>query len=133
MLDLVNAVRATGADCPSGPQPAVPPLSMHPALRQAAREHSLDMGTQRYFDHVAPDGRDPFERMRDANYPGFAAGENIAAGNQSAQATFEQWMSSDGHCLNIMRDSFDEIGVGYAFVEGSPFGHYWTQTFGQAR
>ena len=28
---------------------------------------------------------------------------------------------------------FGVLGVGYAFVEGSSHGHYWTQTFGAVR
>ena len=35
----------------------------------------------------------------------------------------DSWMGSDGHCTNIMRDSFSEIGVGYY-----P-GNYWTEVF----
>jgi uncharacterized protein YkwD len=34
------------------------------------------------------------------------------------------WMSSDGHCSNIMTGVFEEIGVGY--YDGAN----WTQTFG---
>jgi uncharacterized protein YkwD len=40
------------------------------------------------------------------------------------------WMTSTGHCTNIMNDGSNEIGVGYAYTAGSSYGHYWTQTFG---
>ena len=40
------------------------------------------------------------------------------------------WMNSTGHCTNIMKAGYADIGVGYAFVSGSSYGHYWTQDFG---
>ena len=45
-------------------------------------------------------------------------------------AVVSGWMSSPGHCANIMNAGFTDIGVGYAFVAGSPYGSYWTQDFG---
>ena len=67
----------------------------------------------------------------EAGYGGSATGENIAAGNSTAEATFDQWVNSDGHCRNMMSSNSDEIGIGYARVEGSPYGHYWVQNFGR--
>lgn len=130
MLTLVNEVRASGADCPSGYRAATHALSYNEELTWSARLHSKDMGQQSYFDHSSLDGRSPFDRMTDAGYTGAPRAENIAAGNATAEATFAQWMASDGHCRNIMSSSVNELGVGYALVEGSPFGHYWTQNFG---
>lgn len=130
MLALVNAFRAGGPDCPSGSRPPARALSSNEALRGAARLHSQDMANEGYFSHTSLDGRDPFDRMFDAGYDGQPAGENIAGGQGDAQATFDQWVSSSGHCSNMAASDFDDIGIGYAFVEGSPFGHYWTQTFG---
>lgn len=66
--------------------------------------------------------------MAEAGYTGQPSSENIAAGNRSAAATFEQWRNSDGHCRNMMTQSANEIGIGHA--GGGSFGSYWTQTFG---
>ncbi len=131
MLALVNAMRDSGGDCPSGYRPAVPPLVVDQALRDAARGHALDMGERAYFSHDTPDGLDPWERIDAAGYTASATGENIAAGNGTAQATFEQWRTSDGHCRNMMSASSTEIGIGYAYVDSSPYGHYWVQNFGR--
>ena len=58
------------------------------------------------------------------------AGENIAAGQPSAEAAFTDWMASPGHRANIERAGFRRIGVGYQpGVVGDPYGHYWTQMF----
>lgn len=39
-------------------------------------------------------------------------------------------MTSTGHCTNIMKAGFKVIGVGQAYLSGSPYGNYWTQDFG---
>jgi uncharacterized protein YkwD len=51
------------------------------AHNRAARKHSIDMGTRNFFDHVNPDGQDPFARMKAAGWNptgAYAWGENIA-------------------------------------------------------
>jgi uncharacterized protein YkwD len=69
--------------------------------------------------------------MSDAGYAGsYPWGENIAAGQSTPQAVVNAWMSSAGHCANIMKASYTAIGVGYAFGASSTYGHYWTQNFG---
>ena len=73
-------MRAGAAD----PFAATGPLVMEARLRCAARVHSLDMANRGFFDHVNPDGEDPFVRMERAGYSFQAAGENIAAGHLAA-------------------------------------------------
>lgn len=130
VLELVNQVRAKGADCHSkGVFAATGPLTMNPALRCAARNHSADMAARDFFDHTNPDGESPWDRMGKAGYGNYSnAGENIAAGSPDAQGTMSQWLGSDGHCANIMSPSFEDIGVGYS--PGGQYGHLWTQVFG---
>ncbi len=130
VLELVNERRAAGATCDAQAMPAVAPLEMHVTLRQTAREHAADMAQHGYFAHTGLDGRQPSDRISDAGYDWSASGENIAAGNSTAEETMDQWMNSDGHCRNIMDPGYIHIGVGYAFDESSEFGHYWVQNFG---
>ena len=78
------------------------------------------------FSHMRPDGSDCFSVMRNR---GRTCGENIAAGNATAAATVEQWMSSDGHRENILNPAFRELGVGYAYEDYSTYHHYWVQLF----
>ncbi len=128
VLALTNSRRAAGADCGSkgsfGPAGS---LTMDPALRCAARVHSLDMDERGFFDHTNPDGESPWDRFDRAGYSWSAAGENIASGQTSPEQVVQGWMDSDGHCANIMNADFTELGVGY--VAGGDFGHLWTQTF----
>jgi len=126
VLELVNRQRAAGADCGStGTFTPANPLSMSPALRCAARNHSLDMSTRDYFDHYSPEGEGPGERLDRSGYHGSTWGENIAWGYATPEAVVSGWMSSPGHCANIMGGQFTETGIGYH--EGS----LWTQTFGR--
>ena len=131
MLDLVNARRALGAFCAEDWYPAVGPLEMDDFLRLSARLHSHDMGTHNYFEHDNLDGLTPTDRMRAAGFPGDGpTGENISAGYATAAASVEGLMNSPGHCRNIMNGDYRVVGYGFAFVEGSDFGQYWTQNFG---
>jgi uncharacterized protein YkwD len=131
LLVMVNELRAAGTTCGGSPKAAVGPLVMNAELRQAARLHSQDMGDNNYFNHTGLDGSSFSQRARAAGYDASPGGENIAAGNGTAQATFQQWHNSPGHCENMMRDRFNEIGVGHAQSAGSQYGHYWTQVFGR--
>ncbi|MFO0558857.1 MAG: CAP domain-containing protein [Polyangiales bacterium] len=130
VLAIVNQRRAMGANCGGTMYGPTAPLVMNEQLRAAARAHSLDMGTRNFFDHNTPEGTTPFQRIAAAGYTGSPQGENIAAGNDTAEATMMQWMNSAGHCRNIMNPEFRSIGVGYAEVAGSRYTNYWTQTFG---
>ena len=129
VLDLVNAARATGGNCGSqgnfGPSA---PLSMSGALRCAARNHSKNMADGDFFAHTAPNGETPWDRIAASGYGGYqTAGENIAAGYPSPQAVVDGWLDSDGHCANMLKADFEEIGVGY--YAGGSYGSYWTQKF----
>ena len=131
VLVLVNQQRLAGATCGGVVKPPVPALTMSPALRQAARCHSFDMAKQNYFSHTSLDGRTPWQRIADAGYNGFGNAENIAAGQGSAAAVMQSWMTSDGHCNNIMNNTSTKMGVGYGFDASSTYDRYWTQTFGK--
>lgn len=103
-------------------------------LNQAAYDHSLDMAMNGYFDHTSLDGRSPWDRMCEAGHEpactGMAVmGENIAAGNESARSTFEQWRTSPGHNANMLDNDYTAIGIGRAYSPSSPFGYYWTTDF----
>lgn len=131
MLEELNYYRSQGAFCDTDYYPPVPPLEMNPQLRLSARLHSLDMGTQDYFEHTALDGREPHDRMIDAGFTGdLPTGENISGGYETSYDSMVGLMNSPGHCRNIMDPDYHVVGIGYAYVGGSYFGSYWTQNFG---
>ena len=118
VLRLTNEVRAEyGLD----------DLIWNDALAETAYKHSLDMSERGFFDHVNPDGENPFDRMKKSGISYTAAAENIAAGQSSPQSVMEAWISSDGHRENILNPALKELGVGIA--RGGEYGIYWTQNF----
>jgi uncharacterized protein YkwD len=130
LLDLINEAREAGAVCPSGPQPAVAAVPWDNALGRAARAHAEDMAQQNYFDHVSLDGRQFFDRVNAQGYGGVPRSENLAAGSDDPETTLSQWLSSDGHCLNLMDPTAVAVGLGYARDDDSDWVHYWVQVMG---
>ena len=132
VLTVVNSKRATGASCGSQSFPPVPALMWNQSLANAARGHSIDMADKNYFSHTSLDGRTFVQRIVSAGYyPYRALGENIAAGYNTPSSVVSRWMTSPGHCVNIMSSNFRELGVGYAYNSLSTYDHYWTQNFGR--
>ena len=130
VLERTNAARAAGANCGGDEFGPAGPLEMDAVISEASRGHSLDMGEQNYFEHESLDGREFSDRMSAVGFAGAGPwGENIAAGQRTAAAVVQGWMESPGHCRNIMNPDYNVIGIGYAFVESSDFGEYWTQNF----
>jgi uncharacterized protein YkwD len=120
VLRLVNVERAA-AGCSA--------VTVNPVLAEVARAHSQDMADQAYFDHTSLDGRSPWDRLAAAGYSA-GSGENIAAGQGTAQAVMSSWMNSSGHRSNILSCSSTTMGIGIG--HGGPYGIYWTQMFGRS-
>ena len=98
------------------------PLRLNRQLSLAANDRVGDMFAKRYFDHVAPDGTQPFEWVGKRGYAYRTIGENLATGFRSADAIVGGWMRSPGHRANILGRHFDEVGV--AVADGSPIRGY---------
>lgn len=114
-------------------------MTYHPILNMAARFHARDMATRPFWGHTDPDGYGSNYRVKtgELDLPGFYGQgladnnvESIAAGNSTAQATFDQWMGSPPHKQHVLAElSFYQdqtyYGVGYYYKAGSPYSHYW--------
>jgi uncharacterized protein YkwD len=134
ILREVNVARATARNCGEQSFPPVGPLTWNAQLGAAALEHSSDMASQRYFNHMGKDGSDVGIRSRRAGYNWSRIGENIAFGSYTPQETVAGWLSSPGHCANIMNAGFTEMGAAYAVTPEKQQGlTYWTQVFGKPR
>jgi uncharacterized protein YkwD len=88
------------------------------------------MANNNYFDHKDRDGRTPGDRAELAGYSGQQIGENIAAGQDTVRRVVDGWVSSPGHCANLMNPGFQELGAAYAVDPKSDSGIYWTAMFG---
>ena len=117
MLELVNGERVAAG---------LRPLAPDPELTQVARQHSADMFARGYFAHATPEGRDPFERMREANVRFLTAGENLALA-PTLQIAHTGLMNSPGHRANILQRDFGRVGIG--IMDGGIHGLMVTQDF----
>lgn len=126
VLALVNQRRSEGANCGGQDFGPAAPLAMSPELRCAARNHSADMALNSFFSHTNPAGESFTDRVDKTGYLGFAQGENIAAGYPTPDNVMAGWMSSPGHCSNIMNPNHDQIGIGL-WADGN----MWTQVMGR--
>lgn len=109
------------------------PLAVSPALTRAAVWKSGHMIAHSYFGHsdpAPPAARGVAERLRACGYAGGTWGENIAAGQATAQAVMTAWLGSPGHRANIENGAFSAIGVGAVARPGGRI--HWTQDFGVA-
>jgi uncharacterized protein YkwD len=104
------------------------PLQPNPSLMQTAQEYAQVLRDGTCFSHDCAAG--PRDRARAAGYANYVqTGENIAAGQPSAESVVNDWMASPGHRANILHPSFNEAGVGIALGpgDGTP---YWVLVLG---
>ncbi len=110
------------------------PLTLDLQLVDAAQDHSFDMAQDDFFSHTGADGSNVGSRVKDTGYQYSTVGENIAAGQTTAEQVVEGWMNSPGHRANILNANFTEIGIGYEYLANDTgsvnLNHYWTQVFG---
>jgi uncharacterized protein YkwD len=127
ILALVNEVRSQGRRCGANFFPPAAPVRWNEALARAARSHSEDMAGGNYFSHNSRDGTGPAARVERAGYNYGGTAENIAAGQMTPEAAVAAWVTSPGHCANLMSAEYTEMGVAMASNRHSAMGAYWTQ------
>lgn len=140
-LRLVNEVRSNGATCPikdangnitaTENMPAVGNLTWNEQLCMAALNHSKEMAAFDNYSHTGVNQSNPGTRITAQGYSWQAWAENIAAAQPDAQAAFNAWMNSTGHCKNIMSVDMEEFGAAFATPIDNIAEHssYWTQKF----
>ena len=121
-LIAVNNVRSKPRKCGQQKYSAAPALRLNNDLNRAAYKHSLDMYENQFLDHISSNGDSLVERMQQVDYLWRAVGENIAHNQKSIEQVIDDWLSSPGHCSNLMSEEYTETGV--AQVK-----HYWTQVY----
>ncbi|MDE6034609.1 MAG: SCP-like extracellular [Ruminococcus sp.] len=115
---LVNEARA---------EAGLDPIYAVPYLSDLAEERAEEcVGT---FSHVRANGDNFWDIIDVDKAPWINAGENIASGMSTPEATFEQWKNSPSHWASIMNPSYTHMGVGITYEPDSKYGWYWTQLF----
>ncbi|NBU99068.1 MAG: CAP domain-containing protein [Spirochaetia bacterium] len=103
----------------------------NPALNRAAQKHTDNMLVLNFFDHTGKDGSTPSTRVKAEGLNVSLVGENIAAGQSTAESVFDAWWNSSGHRSNMENCSYTHVGIGYATntSSSSNYSDYWTNVF----
>ena len=98
------------------------PLRISVGLNASARQHSVEMGEDGYFDHRSADGTVFWKRIKryytDTNYPYWTVGENLlwsSPGINAADA-LNMWIASPEHLANLKNKNWRALGVSAVHV-----------------
>ena len=128
---LVDAVIALGNA--ERAKAGLAPLQRNTILVQAAQEYAGALAPGPCFAHTCGPVPALADRLARVGYTTWERiGENIAAGDLTAEAVMQGWMASPGHRANILKPEHQEIGVGVETGTG-PYTIYWVQVFGARR
>ena len=115
VIDLTNDARA-GA--------GLAPVAENAQADAAAAGHSNDQAAYDTMSHTGSNGSTCGQRLTAAGVAWRTWGENVAAGQTSADQVVQAWLNSAGHRANILNPAFTGIGVGVtASADGTL---YWT-------
>jgi len=133
VLALINDARAQPRRCGGQEFSATQPLDYSATLERAALSHAQDMAVNDFMGHVGSNGNTPDIRADLAGYPWRSIGENVAAGQTSAEEVVNGWLASPSHCATLMDPRYSETGIAYAQNPDAGHGIYWAQVFGRPR
>ena len=131
LMQQINAARAVARTCGTTARPATNAVVWDASLAAAASRHSSDMAQHNFFDHTGSDGSTVGVRATAAGYSWSGIGENIAAGYPSVSAVMSGWLSSPGHCNNIMNSAHTHVAMACVAQTGTTYGSYWTMVLGR--
>lgn len=109
------------------------PLTWSEGLAAAALTQAREMAQLKQMSHRDRENRGLAERLRTAGYRFSAAVENVAVGYPSLDVVVDAWVSSEGHCENLLNGTVLEFGI--ACVDGGSSDapeerRYWTLVLG---
>jgi uncharacterized protein YkwD len=96
----------------------LPALTPDEQLSAVAREHSLQLLTERHAAHRTAMTGSLLDRLRRSDIPFTRALENVSL-SPSPEAAHERFMESPGHRLNVLDPDVTVAGIGIAMERGS--------------
>ena len=87
------------------------PLQVNLKLSKLAADYAADMNNRKFFSHIDPEGKDPFDRMAAIGIDFPNEGENIAL-SPDVETAQKMLMDSPLHRENLLNPKFTEIGIG---------------------
>ncbi|HXD11114.1 MAG TPA: CAP domain-containing protein [Anaerolineales bacterium] len=121
LIEVITAVNAYRA------QSGLPAYNVNPQLASAAQAHANDMACNNLFVHTGSNGSTPDSRIKASGYVAAFKSENVYGSFPplSGQDVVNWWKNDKtdvNHNLNLISDTFIDIGVGYAFFNN--YGYY---------
>lgn len=86
-------------------------LKYNTLLEAAAKKKAQDMISKSYFAHTSPEGKKPWDWIKEAGYNYEYAGENLAINFSDSIDVHKAWMNSPGHRANILNKNYTEVGI----------------------
>lgn len=120
IIEVLNAVNAYRA------QSSMFAYPVNPQLAQAAQSHASDMACNQLTAHTGSNGSNVAQRVAASGYVAAYVDENVLVNNPplSGQDVVNLWVNDqiDTHSrLNLISDTYIEIGIGYAFFNNSGY------------
>jgi uncharacterized protein YkwD len=108
-------------------QSGLPAYKTNDNLAKAAQSHANDMACNNQFTHTGSNGSSVQSRVSASGYTFAFVSENVYGSNPalSGQAVVNAWINDATdlrHNLNLVSDTYIDIGVGYSFYNN--YGYY---------
>ncbi len=126
IVQLVNERRAAAK---------LKPLTVNSVLMTEAQRFSGVQAEMGKISHRGTDGTNAGQRLSKAGYRWAYYGENLAAGQETAEEVVAAWMASPTHRANVLTPKAREIGIGHTFSANDQAGYYdyYAMEIGRAR
>lgn len=126
IIELVN-VQRMGA--------GLAPVTVNPTLMAEAQRFSVVQADLGRLNHRGNDGTTAGQRFTRAGYNWRYYGENLAAGQPTAERVVAAWMNSPSHRAVILHARMTEIGIGHTQRDADParYGNYYVMEVAQPR
>ena len=91
------------------------------------------MADNNFLTHDGSHGLILGERVANEGYDWKSVAENIAGGTDTPEQTIEFWLSSPGHCQNLMNAIHTQFGLACTRNNISDYRIYWTMVLASPR
>jgi len=119
IVELVNGHRRVAG---------LPPVTVNPTLMVEAQRFSAVQAGLGRLSHRGNDGTTAGQRFTRAGYNWRYYGENLAAGQTTAERVVAAWMTSPTHRAVMLHAQMTEIGIGHTWRASDPsrYMNYYT-------
>ena len=138
ILNMINEMRTSSTDAWYWKQDDttktyctnLQPLQYDYDLEKTAMQRAAEIAI--IYSHTRPNNKDTFSAFYENSVYYTYAGENIAAGYETADSVNDGWREDNelyagqGHRRNMLNSKFNCVGIGHVYYNGF---HYWVENF----